>query len=67
MEELADRIIALLQNPELARAMGERGMQRVRGTFTWENAAVNWFRQFLLETGFPEDGITGLPPLSPPP
>ncbi|MNF17561.1 hypothetical protein D3C80_2211350 [compost metagenome] len=61
MEELADRIITLLQNPELARAMGERGMQRVRESFTWDKSAEVWYRQFLQETGVPENSIIHSP------
>lgn len=36
---LADAIITLLDNPEMARSMGQRGRMRVERNFTWEQTA----------------------------
>ena len=38
-EEIANAIIELLENPELARKLGEQGRKRVLEEFTWERAA----------------------------
>jgi len=38
-EEIANAIIKLLENPELAHKLGEQGRQRVVTEFTWERAA----------------------------
>jgi len=38
-EEIANAIIKLLENPELAHKLGEQGRQRVLTEFTWERAA----------------------------
>jgi glycosyltransferase involved in cell wall biosynthesis len=33
---LADRILRLLRNPDMAREMGERGYRRAMQEFTWD-------------------------------
>jgi phosphatidylinositol alpha-1,6-mannosyltransferase len=38
-QEIADTIIKLLDNPELARKLGEQGRKRVVEEFTWRKAA----------------------------
>ncbi|MCK4575090.1 glycosyltransferase family 4 protein, partial [candidate division WOR-3 bacterium] len=38
-EEIANGIIKLFENPELARKLGEQGRKRVLEEFTWESAA----------------------------
>jgi len=38
-DEIADRLLLLLQNDELSRRMGLAGMERVRVEFNWANSA----------------------------
>ena len=38
-EALAEAILTLLQQPQLAQKLGRAGYQRVHRHFTWENAA----------------------------
>lgn len=45
---LADCILRLLDAPERCRAMGERGRQRVRETFTWEHTTDQLEELFAL-------------------
>jgi glycosyltransferase involved in cell wall biosynthesis len=44
---LADRVEALLKNPEERRAMGSRGRQRVEEIFEWDRWASAWDREIV--------------------
>jgi len=49
---LAERVVLLLKDPGLARAMGERGRQRVEGGFNMDRMAdrfLGLYRDLLAE------------------
>jgi phosphatidyl-myo-inositol dimannoside synthase len=48
-EEVAEKIICLLQNEELARKMGEDGRKRVERDFSWEKRAHKLKEQLTQE------------------
>ena len=47
-EDIAEKVDALLANPETIRAMGEASVRRVHSRFTWEHTAQRlsqWYRE----------------------
>jgi len=43
---IAEKVIFLLKNPQIAKEIGERGFQRVKGNFTQEKLARNYERLY---------------------
>lgn len=49
--EMAERMVTLLENPDLAREMGEKGWKRAREKFVWKNLGAVFEKELALALG----------------